>query len=185
MPRVEVEGAGMLSFSVPGAQIAAIVGGRNGRLMAGARHDRRYVRAKRVADRSCQDQDWRKILGGEFRGHPFESEGRLGCDDAMVSAEIYKFLVYDRGGFFLAHRDTEKPPACSALCRDTPFTYRGGDCGSVIRAAKLLSKPTPSTPPSFPRCVLCRLRTRGSAPTGRESHLPGLQPHSETLEGQA
>jgi hypothetical protein len=32
----------------------------------------------------------------------------LGCGDASVSVELYKLLVYDRDGFFLAHRDTEK-----------------------------------------------------------------------------
>ena len=32
----------------------------------------------------------------------------LGCEGRAVSAELYKVLVYDTGGFFLAHRYTEK-----------------------------------------------------------------------------
>ena len=51
----------------------------------------------------------------------------LGCDDASVSAELYKLLVYDRGGFFLAHRDTEKIDGMfGTLVVTLPSTYRGG-----------------------------------------------------------
>ena len=79
MPRVEVEGAGTLSFPVPDAQIAAIV-----------------RRAKRApygrGQETIVDTSVRKVwqvapdkvkLGGKswaanFRDHPFESEGRAG-----------------------------------------------------------------------------------------------------------
>jgi hypothetical protein len=57
MPKVEVDGAGTLSFPVPDAQIDALV---------------------RVAQRA-----------------PY---GR-GEETIVVSAELYKLLVYDRGGF--------------------------------------------------------------------------------------
>jgi hypothetical protein len=32
----------------------------------------------------------------------------LGCTGMNVSAELYKLLIYERGGFFLSHRGTEK-----------------------------------------------------------------------------
>jgi 2OG-Fe(II) oxygenase superfamily len=51
----------------------------------------------------------------------------LGCDDAIVTAELYKLLVYDRGGFFLAHRDTEKADGMfGTLVLTLPSSYRGG-----------------------------------------------------------
>jgi len=51
----------------------------------------------------------------------------LGCEDASVSAEFYKLLVYERGGFFLAHRDTEKTEGMfGTLVVTLPSTYRGG-----------------------------------------------------------
>ena len=51
----------------------------------------------------------------------------LGCGDAIVSAELYKLLVYDRGGFFLSHRDTEKTDGMfGTLVVTLPSTYRGG-----------------------------------------------------------
>ena len=38
----------------------------------------------------------------------------LGVSDD-VEAQFYKLLVYETGGFFVDHRDTEKSPACSRL----------------------------------------------------------------------
>ena len=50
-----------------------------------------------------------------------------GCADASVTAGLYKLLVYDRGGFFLAHRDTEKTAGMfGTLVVTLPSTYRGG-----------------------------------------------------------
>ena len=54
------------------------LGVSSGALWPGRGNNRRCVRAQRLADRSRQGQDQRKILGVEFREHPFESEGRSG-----------------------------------------------------------------------------------------------------------
>jgi 2OG-Fe(II) oxygenase superfamily len=41
--------------------------------------------------------------------------------------ELYQLLVYDRGGFFLPHRDTEKTERMfGTLVLTLPSTYRGG-----------------------------------------------------------
>jgi hypothetical protein len=51
----------------------------------------------------------------------------LGCGNASVSAELYKLLVYDRDGFFLEHRDSEKTDGMfGTLVVTLPSTYRGG-----------------------------------------------------------
>jgi hypothetical protein len=128
MPRVEIEGAGTLSFPVLDAQIAAIV-----------------RRAKRApygrGPETIVDTSVRKVwqvapdkvkLGGKSWVANFETilskvKAGLGCEDANVSAELYKALVYDRGGFFLAHRDTEKADGMfGTLVVTLPSTYRGG-----------------------------------------------------------
>lgn len=45
-----------------------------------------------------------------------------------VTAELYKLLVYDAGGFFLSHRDTEKAPGMFAtLVIVLPSLYQGGE----------------------------------------------------------
>jgi hypothetical protein len=128
MPRVEVEGAGTLSFPVPDAQIAAIVR-RAERAPYGKGEDT-------IVDTSVR-KVWQiapgkvKISGKSWPANleTILSKVRagLGCDDASVTAELYKLLVYDRGGFFLAHRDTEKTAGMfGTLVVTLPSTYRGG-----------------------------------------------------------
>jgi hypothetical protein len=103
MPRVEVKGAGTLSFPVPDVQIAAIV-----------RQAERapYGRGKKtIVDTSVRNV-WQIApgqveIGGKSWGANFESilckvKAGLGCSDVVVSAGLYKLLVYNRGGFFLA-----------------------------------------------------------------------------------
>src|SRR6266496_515049 len=85
MPKVEVDGVGVLSFPVPETQIQQLIAG-------------------------------------------------LGCEGMAVSAELYKLLVYDPGGFFLAHRDTEKAGGMfGTLVVVVPSAHRGGEL--VIRHA--------------------------------------------------
>jgi predicted 2-oxoglutarate/Fe(II)-dependent dioxygenase YbiX len=48
--------------------------------------------------------------------------------DAPVTAEFYKLLVYDEGGFFIGHRDTEKAPGMFAtLVVALPSSFAGGE----------------------------------------------------------
>ena len=128
MPRVEVKGVGTLSFPIPVPQIAALV-----------QHATQapYGRGEEtVVDTSVRNV-WQiapgaiKISGKSWAGN-FENilskvTAGLGCQDAKVSAELYKMLVYDRGGFFLAHRDTEKTAGMfGTLVVTLPSTYQGG-----------------------------------------------------------
>ena len=128
MPRVDIEGAGTLSFPVPDAQIAAIV----------RRADRApYGKGEATIVDTSVRKVWQisaghvKIAGKSWNAN-FENilskvKTGLGCDDAIVTAELYKLLVYDRGGFFLAHRDTEKTEGMfGTLVLTLPSTYRGG-----------------------------------------------------------
>jgi predicted 2-oxoglutarate/Fe(II)-dependent dioxygenase YbiX len=51
----------------------------------------------------------------------------LGVDEA-VSAELYKLLIYDKGSFFVSHRDTEKAPGMFAtLVLALPSLSSGGE----------------------------------------------------------
>ena len=44
-----------------------------------------------------------------------------------VAVELYKLLVYDRGSFFVGHRDTEKAPGIATLVIVLPSISAGGD----------------------------------------------------------
>lgn len=128
MPRVEVQGAGELSFPIPRPQIAALI-----QQSTQAPYGRG---AETIVDTSVRNV-WQiapaavKISGKSWAAS-FESvlskvTAGLGCGRAAVSAELYKLLVYDRGGFFLAHRDTEKTAGMfGTLVLTLPSVYRGG-----------------------------------------------------------
>ena len=78
-------------------------------------------------------------LGGKSWAASFENilkqvSAGLGCEGMAVSAELYKLLVYDTGGFFLAHRDTEKAGGMfGTLVVVLPSAHRGGEL--VVRHA--------------------------------------------------
>jgi hypothetical protein len=58
----------------------------------------------------------------------------LGCEGTTVSAEFYKLLVYDEGGFFVAHRDSEKTGGMfGTLVVVLPSEHEGGEL--IIRHA--------------------------------------------------
>src|SRR6266404_1680826 len=109
MPKLEVEGVGVFSFPVPPNQIAALMGqatrapygrGEETILDESVRKVWQVSPSKmRVSGRS-----W----AANFDGILKQVVAGLGCEGFAVCAELYKLLVYDPGGFFLAHRDTEK-----------------------------------------------------------------------------
>ena len=135
MPKVEVEGVGVLSFPVPPAQIAALI-----QQATRAPYGR--------GEATILDESVRKVwqlspdkvrLSGKSWPVSFESIveqviAGLGCEGMAVSAELYKLLVYDTGGFFLAHRDTEKAGGMfGTLVVVLPSAHGGGEL--VIRHA--------------------------------------------------
>jgi hypothetical protein len=129
MPKVEVAGVGVLSFPVPPVQIAALI--------------RRAVRAPYGrGEETILDESVRKVwqlspdqvtLGGKSWAAHFDGIlqrviAGLGCEGLAASAELYKVLVYDAGGFFLAHRDTEKAAGMfGTLVVVLPSAHRGGE----------------------------------------------------------
>lgn len=133
MPRLEIEGAGVLSFPVPESQIQEVI-----RQATRAPYGR--------GEATILDESVRKVwqlpaervhLGGKswtasFDGILKQVVAGLGCQGMKVAAELYKLLVYDPGGFFLAHRDTEKAGGMfGTLVVVLPSTHRGGEL--VIR----------------------------------------------------
>ncbi len=129
MPKVEVEGVGMLSFPVPPAQIAAL-------LQQATRAP--YGRG----EETILDESVRKVwqlppekvrIGGKSWAATFDRilqqvSAGLGCAEITVSAELCKLLIYAPGGFFLAHRDTEKAKGMfGTLVVVLPSAHRGGE----------------------------------------------------------
>ncbi len=52
----------------------------------------------------------------------------LGCQGVKIKALPYKLVLYEKGGFFLPHRDTEKAPGMFAtLVIQLPAEHKGGE----------------------------------------------------------
>ncbi len=129
MPIVQVDGVGSLSFPLLEAQAAALIA---------AAELAPYGRGEQpVLDTSVR-RVWqidaaRVHLGGKHWAQSLrrilaDAAGGLGCEDAAIRAELYKLLVYDPGGFFRPHRDSEKAPGMfGTLLIQLPSPHSGGE----------------------------------------------------------
>ena len=129
MPKLTVEGVGTLSFPVPEPQLRALAdaavvapyGKGPETLVDRSVRDCRQIDAGKVG---LSGRGWREsfdeIVDRVARG--------LGLSRDLLDAELYKLLVYEPGGFFSAHRDTEKSEGMVAtLSVSLPTQGAGGD----------------------------------------------------------
>ena len=129
MPRLEVEGAGMVSFPVPEAQVRALI-----EAAERAPYGRGPETLVDASVRDCWQIDAERVrLGGgawpETFARIFDAAAAgLGCPGERLDARLYKLLVYEPGGFFLPHRDTEKADGMIAtLSVSLPAAGAGGE----------------------------------------------------------
>ena len=129
MPRLEVDGVGMLAFPVPEAQLGALIDAA-GRAPYGKG-------SETLIDTSVRDcwqigPERMSLSGGAWPETCSDILNRaasgLGCPSDRLDARLYKLLLYERGGFFSAHRDTEKAPGMIAtLTISLPVAGEGGE----------------------------------------------------------
>lgn len=129
MPKLTVEGVGALSFPVPEPQLRALA-----KAAAVAPYGKGPETLVDRSVRDCRQIDAGKVglSGGGWRDSFNEIVDRaargLGLSRDLLDAELYKLLVYEPGGFFSAHRDTEKSDGMVATLSVTLPTWgRGGD----------------------------------------------------------
>jgi hypothetical protein len=129
LPVVRVDGVGTLAFPLLEAQAAALIGaaerapyGRGGQTVLDT--SVRRVWQIGAAQVHLGGKSWApslsKLLAIVAHG--------LGCEQAAIRAELYKLLIYDPGGFFLPHRDSEKAPGMfGTLLVQLPSEHSGGE----------------------------------------------------------
>lgn len=129
MPRLEIQGAGVVSFPLPAEQA---------RRIEAAATQAPYGRGEETIVDTSVRQVWQLnpdqfSLGGSSWQAALDTildravEG-LGCGDREVKVDLYKLLLYAPGGFFKAHRDTEKSPGMfGTLVISLPSFHSGGE----------------------------------------------------------
>ena len=129
MPRLEVEEIGVLSFPVPKTQIEELI-----KLADRAPYGKGTQTLVDVSVRNCWEIDVNRIsLGGRSWGKTIRhlsslAADGLGCPLGRLNAELYKLLIYETGGFFIPHRDTEKADGMIAtLTISLPAAGTGGE----------------------------------------------------------
>ena len=135
MPVLAVEGVGALSFPVPDTQVHALIGAAE-RAPYGKGAETRVD----TSVRDCRQIDASRFrLGGRAWAETFVTivdtvaEG-LGCPAGSLEAVPYKLLVYEPGGFFAPHRDTEKADGMIAtLTVSLPAASAGSGGGLLVR----------------------------------------------------
>ena len=127
-PRIEVDGVGLIALPLLSAQAKQLIKaasrapfGRGTETVVDTKVRRTWqIEASRV---SISGKHWSTIIDG-IVARAAEGLGVLG----PVAAELYKLLVYDKGSFFVSHRDTEKAPGMFAtLVVALPSVSEGGE----------------------------------------------------------
>jgi len=129
IPRADIDGVGVLSFPVPASQIEAVIK---------RAHRAPYGRGQHtIVDTSIRNA-WQLDsadvrIGGKAWEKTFNQImstviAGLGCSGMRVSATLYKLLVYETGGLFRSHRDTEKADGMfGTLVVVLPSAHGGGE----------------------------------------------------------
>ena len=129
MPRLEVDSVGTVSFPVQAAQVQALI-----QAAQRAPYGRGPETVLDTSVRDCWQIDAGNIrLGGggwkeSFRSILERVAGGIGCPSDRLEARLYKLLIYEPGGFFAPHRDTEKTAGMVAtLVISLPTDGVGGE----------------------------------------------------------
>ncbi|MXX07497.1 MAG: 2OG-Fe(II) oxygenase [Gammaproteobacteria bacterium] len=129
MPRLEVDAVGLLSFPVPETQILALIGvadrapygrGEETLLDTSVRNCLQIDSSRIRLDGAAWDKTFCRLMHAAADG--------LGCPRERLDARLYKLLIYETGGFFTEHRDTEKVDGMVAtLSVSLPVSGAGGE----------------------------------------------------------
>jgi predicted 2-oxoglutarate/Fe(II)-dependent dioxygenase YbiX len=128
LPGIEIEGVGLLSLPLSSAQVRSIktvatqapFGKGRDTVVDTAVRDTLQIDAARV---TMTNPEWHTALS-KLVG---QVAGRLGVSPENARAELYKILLYEKGGHFKTHQDTEKESGMfGTLIVQFPSQYNGG-----------------------------------------------------------
>lgn len=128
-PGMVVKGVGELSFPVPVAQVKELISrahkapfGKGAQTVLDTK-----VRSAWEIDAGAirfSNKDWNAFVESVVD----KAKTELGIGDRKVSANLYKLLIYEKGDFFLPHKDSEKEAGMfGSLIIGLPCRHEGGE----------------------------------------------------------
>jgi hypothetical protein len=128
-PHLHIDGIGELSYPINEMQARSIISVAH-KAPYGKGHDTILD----INVRSAWEIDGNKLVfeGDEWNGLLTKIlksvQNDLGIEDYMVEAQIYKLLVYEKGDFFLTHKDSEKEKGMfGTLVISLPSKHKGAE----------------------------------------------------------
>ena len=128
-PGMTVRGVGEISFPVSATQAKALIGKASKAPFGKGREtvlDSTVRSAWEIdADKiQFENTDWPKFVQATVE----KIKPNLGIQDTKIVANLYKLLIYEKGDFFLAHKDSEKEAGMFAtLIIVLPSKHEGGE----------------------------------------------------------
>ncbi|GAM24045.1 hypothetical protein SAMD00019534_072200 [Acytostelium subglobosum LB1] len=129
MPRIEVKDVGVLSYPVRQDQLQSMIERATRAPFGKGTETITDLNVRRVWQIQNTDINITGIAFESFFTSITNSiKESMGLTNEVVTAELYKLLVYDKGSFFLPHRDSEKADNMfGTLVLSLPCPHRGGD----------------------------------------------------------
>ena len=110
----------------------------------------------------------------------------LGCPAGSLEAEPYKLMVYEPGGFFAAHRDTEKTDGMIAtLTISLPATSAGSGGGLLVRHGEREMRVDMAVSQGDYKLQLTRKTTPGDREGCGYGDLSGQSPEQRLASGHS
>lgn len=129
LPGLNVEGAGEISFPVNEIQAKRLIqsakkapfGKGSETLLDTDVRSTWEIDAEKL---HFDNPDWQEFLNDIIENIQID----LGIEDYSVKANLYKLLIYEEGGFFLKHKDSEKEKGMfGTLILSLPSQFSGGE----------------------------------------------------------
>ncbi len=128
-PGLEIEGLGELSYPINELQAKALIqkaekapfGKGSETVFDDSVRKAREIDADKL---SFRGKEWKQFLQSALQ----TIKPQLGIEDYEIEARLYKMLLYEKGDFFLSHKDTEKEKGMfGTLLIGLPSKHTGGE----------------------------------------------------------
>lgn len=128
-PHLSIQGLGALAYPINELQACALIGIAH-KAPYGKGHETildSTVRSAWEIDGSqlkFEGNDWSELTGKILKNIQHD----LGIEDYIIDAQIYKLLIYEKGDFFLTHKDSEKEKGMfGTLIISLPSYHKGAE----------------------------------------------------------